>query len=486
MLPNRDFSFKNAVFKIWKGFCEFKFFDMNQHELEAIIADGENNKVEFKRNINSDISKELVAFANSSGGRIFIGIEDDGVVHGFNTTNESKSRIQSMAISCDPTIFLELEIFDKILVVHVPEGKNKPYRCTNGFYIRSGASSVKLSTQEIIEFIKSESRVKFEELYIPTISYPDSLDEVAIKRYTRLCGISEVIGTEELLANLGVLYDDKTGIKLNNAGVLFFAKCPAKIMPHATVDCLLFKGNSKVRIIDRKIFEFDLVTNVDEAMAFLERHLNLVYEIKEVRRKEILEIPRFVLREALINAVTHRDYFEKGANVVVEIFDNRVTISNPGGLPKGLRPENFGKHSVTRNSLIAGLLHRCRYIEKVGTGIQRMREGMKEVELPEPTFEFTEFFTVIFRRYNITKDIKQEFGLNDKRSERIIAILRQLVIHKSLDVEKIATELSISTRTIRNDLEMLLQQGWIDALGNTKGRSYKLNDLGNERMSRHG
>ena len=125
-------------------------------------------------------------------------------------------------------------------------------------------------------------------------------------------------------------------------------------------------GNSKVRILDRKSFEFDLLRNIDETLLFIERHLNLAYEIKETRRKEILEIPEFVLREAIVNAVAHRDYFERGANVQVDIFDDRIEISNPGGLPKGLNPENFGKHSVARNSMVAALLHRCNYIEKCG------------------------------------------------------------------------------------------------------------------------
>jgi len=98
---------------------------------------------------------------------------------------------------------------------------------------------------------------------------------------------------------------------------------------------VLFKGNKKINIIDRNIFEFDLLTNIDQAIAFLHRHLNLSYTIQDVRRTEIFRAPSDVLREAVINAVAHRDYFEKGATVVIEVFDDRVEISNPGGLPKG-------------------------------------------------------------------------------------------------------------------------------------------------------
>ena len=249
------------------------------------------------------------------------------------------------------------------------------------------------------------------------------------------------------------------------------------------VTCLLFKGNSKVHILDRKSFDFDLLRNIDETLLFIQRHLNLSYEIKETRRKEILEIPEFVLREAIVNAVAHRDYFEKGAHVQVEIFDNRIEISNPGGLPKGLKPENFGKHSVARNSLIAALLHRCNYIEKAGTGIQRMRNGMKEAGLLEPTFEFSGFFTVILGRFNLNKDVMQEFGLNNKRAERIVTILRQLLVHQSLDVEQVAIELFTSARTIRNDVDLLVTKRWVESSGSTKGKSYKLTGDGQKWVS---
>jgi ATP-dependent DNA helicase RecG len=457
---------------------------MMQEDLDAVIKTGEGYQVEFKRNVNSDISKEIVAFANSSGGRLFIGIEDDGKVHGIAVTNELKARVQSMARACDPPINVETEILNNILVVQVPEGTDKPYRCTNGFYIRSGASCAKLSTQEIREFMIAEGKLRFEEMVTPAAAYPAVLDELAVSRYFRLAGISGVIGREELLMNLGVLVRNGSGSMLNNAGVLFFAKDPARMLPHCVVTCLLFKGNSKVYILDRKSFEFDLLRNIDEAVIFIERHLNLAYEIKELRRKEILEIPEFVIREAIVNAVAHRDYFERGANVQVDIFDNRIEISNPGGLPKGLKPENFGKHSVARNSLVAALLHRCNYIEKAGTGIQRMRDGMKDAGLLEPGFEFSGFFTIILRRFNLNKDIMEEFSLNNKRAERIVTILRQLVMHDALDIGQIAMELATTARTVRNDVDLLGRKGWVESSGSTKGRKYALTNTGHKWMSK--
>lgn len=176
---------------------------MTQHEFNTIIQSGEGYKTEFKRNLNTDLSKELVAFANASGGRIFIGIEDTGTVSGVTIDNDLKSKVAMMAHECDPSVETELEVFDNVLVVKVPEGKDKPYRCTNGFYLRNGASSIKLTTHEIIGFIQTESKIKFDELRNITVKYPGQLNRVAISRYKELAGITASLNDDELLTNLG-------------------------------------------------------------------------------------------------------------------------------------------------------------------------------------------------------------------------------------------------------------------------------------------
>lgn len=197
---------------------------------------------------------------------------------------------------------------------------------------------------------------------------------------------------------------------------MLFLKETMKYIPQAQVICALYKGTEKITVLDRKDLIGDLVTIIDEAILFLKKHLNLRYEIKEIRRKEILEILEIAIREAVVSAVCHRDYFEKGANVMVEIFDDQVEISNPGSLPHGMTLEDFGKKSITRNPIIASLLHHIHYIEKMGTGINRMREACKEAGIPEPEFEITGFFTILFRRKtsgNFGINIGINIGLNE-------------------------------------------------------------------------
>ncbi len=457
---------------------------MTQHELDTIIQSGEGYKSEFKRNVNSDLSKELVAFANSSGGRIFLGIEDNGHISGVTIDNTLKSKITMMAHDCDPSVETELEVFKNVLIVHVPEGDNKPYRCTNGFYIRNGSGSIKLTTHEIIGFIQSEGRVKFDELKNAAAKYPEQLNNAAITRYKQLSGITAGISNDELLTNLGLVYHDKPVRGINNTGVLFFVQNPAQHIPQSAVTCVAYKGTVKVNVLDRKTFDQDIITNIDDSIAFLRRHLNLSYEIKELQRKEKLEIPEVVLREAVVNAVCHRDYFEKGATVMVEVFNNRVEISNPGGLPKGLKPEDFGKRTLARNPLIAALLHRARYIEKIGTGILRMRQEMQKAELPEPEFSFNGFFTITINRvHTVEKTIALSLNVSRKRLERLMYLIKQLQSENGLDMVSAVTELKTLEKNIRRDLLLLEKKGWVVSTGTTRNRTYQLAEQAKELLN---
>lgn len=191
------------------------------------------------------------------------------------------------------------------------------------------------------------------------------------------------------------------------------------------------------------------------------------------------------LPEAVVNAVTHRDYFEKGADVMIEIFDNRVEISNPGGLAKGLKEEDFGKKTLARNPLIASLLSRAPYIEKLGTGVPRIREKMKEKGLPEPVFQFDAFFTVILKRYNSVAELRKELKVSEAKAKRIAAILEKLGSGEKLESEKMASEMETRARTIRNDIATLEDDGWIEGKGTTFAREYELSQQGADKAGRY-
>ena len=178
----------------------------------------------------------------------------------------------------------------------------------------------------------------------------------------------------------------------------FFAKNVRHFFPEAYITCLLGKGADKVRILDRRDFDGGIVADIEDALRFIERNTRTAYRIESLRRENIPEYPMKALREAITNAVMHRDWFFEGANVFVEIYANRVEVISPGGLPTGLKLAELGRESIRRNPLIADLLHRIEFIEKAGTGIRRIRDEAREQGCPEPEFKVRgAFFVVVFR-----------------------------------------------------------------------------------------
>lgn len=178
--------------------------------------------------------------------------------------------------------------------------------------------------------------------------------------------------------------------------MLFFARNVRHFFNQAYITCLLAKGTDKVHILDRKDFDGGIVSDIEEALRFIERNTRLAYRIEKLRRENVPEYPVKALREAITNAVMHRDWFIEGANVFVEIYTDRIEIVSPGGLPKGMTVADLGTRSVRRNALIADLLHRIGFIEKAGTGIKRIRDEAREGGYPEPVWEVNGFTTAIF------------------------------------------------------------------------------------------
>jgi len=368
-------------------------------ELEAILSEGESHTVEFKEGPDKDLPSEVCAFANTSGGRVFIGVDDKGRIVGTDTSNVARSRIQDTINKVEPRLQVRTDVLDRIIVLTVPEGTQKPYSCPAGFFLRSGPNSQKLDRSSIIEFCQGEGRIRYDELVRDDLPIAEQFDEAAYRRYVKTARISDVLDRDAILRNLNCAALSGGKMCFTNAGALFFRKNGEDVFfRHAGIVCGLYKGTNKAYVLDAKELNGDLVSNINDAMIFLKKHLRMSFKIESLRRENVLELPEDALREAVVNAVCHRDYFEKGARVMVEIFDDRVDIVSPGGVCKGITPENFGTISITRNSVIASMLFRIGYIEQMGTGIMRMRMATQESHVADPHFDFSELFTVSFKK----------------------------------------------------------------------------------------
>jgi len=455
-------------------------------DLDIILSRGESYTVEFKESADKSIADEVCAFANASGGKIYIGISDDGRATGADTSNAARSRLQDTINKIEPRLSLDIDIFGNIIVVTVPEGINKPYSSPNGFFLRSGPNSQKLDRNGIIEFLQAEGKIIYD--YIVDDKYPisDNFNEAEYEKFLKKAQISNVLPRETMLKNLDCADIAANGVlSYTNAGLLFFRNNSENVrFDFSHVVCVLYKGADKVYIIDAKHLNGGIMENIDDAIVFLKRNLRLSYEIETLRRKNILELPEDALREAVTNAVCHRDNFEKGARVMVEIFDDRVEITNPGSAPKGITKENFGTTSIARNPVIASLLHRADYIERMGTGINRMTSAMETAGLEKPDFQ-TEghFFKVIFKRPQLPTDTKtaiknaspainsDKAAIGSDRTSTIINFLQQHGKGKNSDFAKL---FGLSHQRIREILQSLVQEGLIEKHGNRRHTFYTL------------
>lgn len=252
------------------------------------------------------------------------------------------------------------------------------------------------------------------------------------------------------------------------------------VIPYSEIILLAFKGKDKRNIYDRKDVRDDLFTQLKESVAFLKKHLNIRSEIKEFDRKDIYEMPLDALREALVNAIVHRDYSMRGTSIYVEIYDDRVVIVNPGGLPSGITKANFGKESIRRNLIIADLFHRMGKVERMGSGIGKMRDFMKDAGLKAPVFESENFFRAIFFRdpqYSLKQSTDGKMGQKtvQKTTLKQEAILSYLRGNPRAGRDELAQNIKgITESGIKYNLKVLQEKGFLKRVGPDKGGHWEV------------
>jgi len=446
-------------------------------DLEILLQEGEGVMLEYKEDFSPSFTRELVAFANTAGGRIRLGVRDDGTVKGIADTNELRARIQDTARNCDPPIKILLQRIGNVTVVTVRESDAKPVQCSDGFFLRQGAVTQKLRREEIRDLFQQTGAVRFDLSLCPRFRYPEDFDPDKFGDWMRKSTISSGGSVEDILVNIEAAERSGGRLLLRNAGVLFFAREPRRFFNQAYVTCLLFKGASKLHVLDRKDFTGGIVADIEDSLRFVERNTRTAYRIEQLRREDIPEYPMPALREAITNAVMHRDWFIDGANVFVEIYSDRIEVSSPGGLPKGMRIEDLGSKSVRRNPLIADLLHRIALVEKAGTGIRRMRDGARTRGYPEPEFVADSFFCALFRPMAaIARHDKVHDGVYDEAHEPLSITERRLLagcVDEPQSTPSLLRTLGHRTRTgsFRAALSHLLALGFLQMTEPDKPRS---------------
>ncbi|UII32779.1 helix-turn-helix domain-containing protein [Fulvivirga ulvae] len=451
---------------------------MNKHltpsSLLSIIQSGEGYNAEFKVRLPNklkELSEEICAFANAAGGVLLVGVSDDNKIHGVEIDNSKRSAIQNSLNEINPhipTILYPVEVEGKIVwVIEVNSGPQKPYVLSGAIYVRQGPNTQKLTTvEQMRDFFQQSDRIYFDEAPCPDFSVNTDIDQSWFEEFRLESGLSKTISQEQIIQNLRLVLPDKN---IKNGGVLFFGSAPEQFIETAMIRCIAFEEEVKTQIIDDKIFGGPLIKQYEQAMQWLKNKLNVRYKIEGGGpRKEIWEIPETALKEAIINALCHRDYYDKGAKITIELFNDRVEITNPGGLTSAISPTDFGTKSHSRNPLVFGLFVRIRMVEQVGSGIGRIKDQMKTAKLPEPEFKTDGMFTVVMQR---PEKASGKTVSGDNRE----LILNLIEGNPSITREALADAIGITVKGIDYHLAAMQKEGALKREGSRKAGIWVLN-----------
>ena len=456
-------------------------FLMNKEEIKFILSEGEGQFIEFKESLDKNFVKEIVAFTNGSGGKILLGVRDDGTIKGIVSSNDLKSRIQNIARNCDPSIIIDTVQYEDILIIDIKEGVNKPYSCSDGFYMRMGANSQKLKRDEILSFAIKSGKIRFDEQVCESFNW-NNFDNDKFSYYLELARISNVLSKETVLKNLNLLTDEG----ITNAAVLLFAKEPYKYFKSSKVRCIHFMDDDRIDILDKKEVDKGIIGNIEFAINYIKERVPVEYVIKSMNRKENPEYSEEVYREAIVNAVVHRDYFDFNGDIAVEKSMGHIFINNPGGITF---PDNeFGLISYPRNRIIADILSRTSFMEKAGTGIKRMKRNSLlnnnkfEIHYTE-TFYFLKIYSNLMNINQAKAQAKAQVKAQAKAQVRLneteLNIL-DLLIKENLSSKELVNRLNLKSlsgglkKAIKNLLELKMIEYTIPHKIKNPGQKYRI------------
>ena len=456
---------------------------LNPSEIISIVSSGEGFNAEFKERLPTNlksITEEVCAFANASGGVVLIGVDDKNIIKGVTIDNSKRSAIQNSIGEISPSLQCEFYIVEvdgkNVAVIEVPSGQNKPYVLSGAIYVRQGPNSQKLTTvEEMRNFFQQTDRIFFDDVSCVEATIENDISKESIKTFRFEAELVNATSDEQLFTNLKLISNDG---HLKNGTVLFFGKEPEIFFEKAVIRCLVFDGIDKRYIVDDKVMTGTLYQQYQKSMIWLKSKLNVRYDIEGEGanpRNEYWEIPIIAFKEAIINSLAHRDYYDKGARTTIEVFDDRVEISNPGGLVSAVPRNEFGKRSASRNPLIFGLFERMRLVEQIGSGIARMRDVMKEEGLTPPEFNIDGMFTVTLRRpFDFEKWVEKWV---EKLTDNRVKILREVHNNPKVTKKELEQAVSISASAIDNNIDILKNLGLLTREGSDKGGNWRINYL---------
>ena len=429
----------------------------------------ENELVEFKIDWRDEYMKTLCAFANTDGGRLIIGLNDSGIPVGVSRADKLLEDIPNKVrnyLGIIPRVSLQSESGKELIVVEVhPSESSISFR--GSFYVRSGSTTQELTGRELESFLLARSGRTWDS-QITSNSSMNDLDESTIERFKvlsekRLPFASRTEGPIDLLKKLNLVTDGR----LNRAAVLLFGKEPRRFFPGAFLRIGAFTNDTN--LIRTDDVNGNLFVQVEEALALLRtKYILSSVSYDGIYRKDEMVYPEKALREAITNAVVHRDY--SAYHTQIKVFPNRLVLWNNGGLPNGISIEDLLKNHVSqpRNELLADVFFKAGLIETWGRGTILMMEECRAHKLPDPIFrEESGGFSVSF--FNTSYKSELQIPRLTPRQQQIVEFVMK---NGSITNEQCRELTKVSKATATRDLADLVEKRVLDQKGKSKKTSY--------------
>ena len=452
-----------------KTSLDFSMFLVILFSERGVFVMIENEVCEFKSEYTDNIIKTVIAFANTDGGKIFVGVDDDGTPIGIKDIDDCYTRVTSSVkdtISPDVTMFTKYYVNEqeKIIEITVSEGTNKPYFLKSkgmrpeGVYIRQGTFSAPASIDKIRQLIKMSEKDTFEDgrALNQKLHFTEAANEFSIKN---------VDFGEEKYVSLGIINPDD-GLYTNLA-VLLSDEC------EHTIKVAVFEGNDKKIFKDRKEFKGSLFKQLRNCYEYLELCNHTFATFEGLDRIDYDDYPVSALREALLNALVHRDYAFSGS-IMVNIFDDKIEFVSLGGLVSGLSKEDILRGiSQTRNKKIANIFYRLKHIEAYGTGIQRIFDLYAENDVKPEIIITNNTFTMVLPNRNSNNLINKSY-VSDNISVQEQKIMDFINENGSITNKEIQDLLNIKTTRTYTIVKSMKEKNILVTKGRGSERRYYL------------
>lgn len=471
------------ILKLIDSFESIYYTDKNNGSNESNVMYypvAESNTLELKVELPrfDQIVKTVIGFCNLHGGKVVIGVANDRKIVGLPEASIEAcmdSIWDSIYKACVPHILPRVyaqRIEDKtIVIVEVSEGMNKPYfrrseGVEKGVYVRVGSHTVH-ATEALIEELKWQSRgLDFECLpaYRATL---DDLDLNAVQKFLDNRKTDSVYKVDEsILRVYNIIAFDQSQSYPSMLGLLLFGKKPQSYLSEAMIICSHFKGVEGREAIATVDCEGTLFSQFEQAYAFITERIYHSFSIQSLKRKTQPEIPTEAIREALLNAIVHRNYYIK-APTKIAIYDDRVEIFSPGAFPGIISAENLcAGITYLRNPAICKILREAGYVEKLGSGFITIFSSYQKRGLQPPqVIEGDDFVKCILPR---GVKLAQPQADNDEQ-----AILDLFVMHDNITVHHITQKFAISRQTALRRVKKLIDAGLLEKIGETKNTHYR-------------